>query len=178
MDTALRLLGVDPGGATGWSVVQINFHDSDEPYIEVVQRGQVGDPDKHEHHAELETIMQTYGPFTLIVCERFEHRNNEFAELVSLEYIGVVKAFCQRCHVPLVLQGSSEAKHWADNSKLAQLGFLISPLRMWKDTNDSMRHIVYFICCSNKRPASVSALILKARSALLQRLKVQNLPRR
>lgn len=170
----LRILGVDPGGATGWIAVGIELTETNEPLVEIIDRGHVGDPDKHEHHSELENIMYSSGPFDLVVCERFEHRNNEFAELVSLEYIGVVKAFCQRYNIPLILQGSSQAKHWTDNSKLERLGLLMRPVKKWKDTNDSARHIVYFICCSNEVPVAFCDPILKARKALLHKLRPVN----
>jgi hypothetical protein len=140
------MLAVDPGGTTGWAVFDLMFYGKEPLWLpefssHFTRSGQLG-PD--DHHNALDTILEEEMP-DLVVCERFEHRNNEFSELTSVEYIGVVKQWCQQHKRKLVLQGASQALPWADNKKMRCLGVLVTPVQAHRHDNDARRHIVYML---------------------------------
>lgn len=144
----MRLLGIDPGAEwTGLGLLDVIRPGGQGPLRIKSGYAQLGPT---EHHSRLEAEMHLLGPFDVVITERFEHRNDEFARLASLEYIGVVKAVCYRHRVPLVLQGASEAKAFATNDKLEKLGLLKRPVTRWKHANDGMRHVVYHLLASTR----------------------------
>src|SRR5690348_14403081 len=98
-----RVLALDPGGTTGWATyTALQMHDpggpTDEYYDEKWSRGQLG-PD--EHHNMLDVLLGTQQTdHFVVVCESFEFRNmdkrfRDNINLMSREYIGVVKRFYQ-----------------------------------------------------------------------------------
>lgn len=95
----MKILSLDPGGTTGWAI-----YDNSVP--EGVHRMWCGEIGPQEHHDELFDFMheQYYGPKEdnphdmriplYVICESFQYRNNlDKAELISCEYIGIVKYF-------------------------------------------------------------------------------------
>ncbi len=148
----MRIACVDPGGRTGWALFE--YIDT----LRLLEAGQVGPGD---HHLLLEETLYGLGELDLLIYERFEHRNDEFARLVSLEYIGVCKYFCQKYSVRSVEQGASQATKWATNDKMRALGFLKSPLFENKDENDAKRHGVFFMCNSDSVDIVVRRQILR-----------------
>ena len=135
----MKILAIDPGGTTGFALYSVG----------VVTADQLG-PD--EHHWRLERRLDNLRP-SVLIYERFEHRNAPFAKLISNEYIGVIKCWAQKNpEVKLVAQGSSQAKHWATDNKLAALGLLLKPLTKNRNANDATRHFVYFVCHNRRAP--------------------------
>jgi hypothetical protein len=159
----VRIFAADPGGVTGWSLFKATQREwskvgADVPLLYRIDYGTCG---PHQHHAELEDQLTALLPLDLIICERFESRNNDFALLISLEYIGVVKAFAQRHKIKIVLQGSSEAKRFTTNIKLRRLGWLLSPQKEMKDVNDSERHVVFWVCNSIDAPRALQLSVIR-----------------
>lgn len=102
-----RIIALDPGGTTGWATHSwFEFH------------GEVSDREWHcgqlegDHYNSLDVLLGTQQVDKyVVVCESFQqYRELDSPELVSLEYIGVVKRFCQERKVPLILQSSSVGK--------------------------------------------------------------------
>jgi len=165
------VIAIDPGGTTGYVI-----WDSGVPGG-MWTHGQLGPED---HHWKLDQLLKettkhlmdsVYDPeHFLIVCERFDHRNAEFAKLVSVEYIGVVKRFQQAFGATVVWQGSSvkpskkNGTGWATDDKLIRMGLLITPKTPWRHANDAMRHFTYWAVNNPKAPPEL-------RNELLLRLK-------
>jgi hypothetical protein len=164
----MRIIALDPGGTTGYAVFDW------APGYGLGTYGHIG---PEEHHYKLDQFLienekglqphQAPETDAIIVCENFVHSNNEFAELVSCEYIGVVKRYCQDSNVRLVLQSPSikpgknkNSKGWATDAKLIKLGIFLEPKTKWMHANDAMRHLAYFVCNNKTAPASAQAEML------------------
>jgi hypothetical protein len=140
----MRIISIDPGGTTGYVIWDTNVPGG------IYTHGQLG---PEEHHLKLDQLLAASlkganpNDVLTIVGERFDHRNAEFAKLISNEYIGVAKRFEQanRPYVEIVWQGANQAKNFVTDEKLVKLGLMILPKIKWKDANDAMRHMVYFL---------------------------------
>jgi hypothetical protein len=107
MEPNSRLIALDPGGTTGWATHSW-FDLRGEVTDRTWQCGQL----TGDHHNTLDVWLgnQQVANY-IIICESFQqYRELDSPELVSLEYIGVVKRFCQEREVHLVLQSSSQGK--------------------------------------------------------------------
>jgi hypothetical protein len=132
----MKVIALDPGGTTGWAV----FRDG-----HFYRAGEL----EGQHHRQLHQLLykETVGsddeaPYYLIF-ERFDHRNNEFAKLISVEYIGVIKLFLQQYpHVHGVPQGSS-IKTFADEKKLSATKWYIEYKK--PHARDAARHLLYWL---------------------------------
>lgn len=161
----MKIISIDPGGVTGWACFTIPLAPTGDPVWggPVKQNfssyGQLTTP---EHHDELDSLLDKTNP-DLIVCERFEKRNNDFSLLISCEYIGVVKRYGQYSGTEVIMQGSSQALVWCDNKKMSVLDLLIKPYTANKDANAARKHLLYFLIFGDKTP--------KIRQHLLEKLK-------
>lgn len=82
----------------------------DEWYNERWSCGQIG---PYEHHAELCMFLEmNHVAETTIVCESFEYRKGlrDNVELISREYIGVVKLIAAQRNIPVVFQTAAVGK--------------------------------------------------------------------
>lgn len=143
----MRIISIDPGGTTGWTIFDIERDGTDYKVAEDVKEHFVnsGQLEKPNHHSTLWRFLDQHQP-DLIVMERYEKRNNDFSLLISVEYIGVVKLWCQVNDVPLVMQGASQALHWMDEgAKLSRLGLTLLPYVKWKDANAARKHMVFYL---------------------------------
>ncbi len=109
-----RIIALDPGGTTGWGTYSFNSvpvpNDIGyEVYDETFACGQLG---PREHYDELYALLELmHVQDTLVVCEAFQqYRDRNNVDLISVEYIGVVKLFCQQRGIPIYFQASSEGK--------------------------------------------------------------------
>jgi hypothetical protein len=164
----VRIVVLDPGGTTGYIVTRL-------PWPEVFDRpenawqgryGQIGPTDHHHRLREFldREAAEAFPYYKLtILYERFDKRDNDFAKLISAEYIGVVKEWCQANNVEPISQGS-DVKKWASDDKLIRTGLLIKPKTKWKHANDAMRHFLYYGVHNNWAPREL-------RDRLLERLK-------
>lgn len=127
----MKLLGIDPGGETGWAdwLKPGGFE----------HWGQFGPGD---HHGELWQLLCT-ADADVIICESFEHHKaNEATELISLEYIGIVKTFAIVSNTRLVMQQAAK-KDWADDGKLHRFGLYHT--RATRHAGDARRHLLHFL---------------------------------
>jgi len=126
------IVGLDPGGDTGYANYWTNSRNFEVQII------------TGEHHLTLETLLGLDNP-DIIVCERFDYRpHQKNAELDSVEYIGVVKLYCQKNpDVKLVMQTQLKGKVglWTDD-KLKVLG-LYNPGD--GHDNDATRQVLYYL---------------------------------
>lgn len=155
----MRIISIDPGGTTGWATCSLDMNNPEPLWLPKLSdhfddMGQL----TGEHHRTLRALLIKVKP-DLIVCERFEHRNNDFAKLVSLEYIGVVKLYSQEVNCDLVLQGASQALVWCSNQKMDKLDLLLAPYQPWKDANAARKHLVYYLIHGKLHPKVSSRLL-------------------
>jgi hypothetical protein len=154
-----RILSLDPGGTTGWASSQFpngrELRSLDDLYF---NGGQIG-PEEHHHELwEHLKVHHSYAkqegvPFE-VVCESFEfrqHINKEHAktkvELISKEYIGIVKLFCVTYEIPLTFYTASAAKAFVPD-KGPQRDVRIKALGIdrrrpeWEHYMDAARHLL------------------------------------
>lgn len=154
MNKTTKVLAVDPGGTTGWATFELPVNEDGAPQWHHnfsdhwTNAGQI---DKLDHHSALWNLLELEDP-DYVVCERFERRNNDFATLVSVEYIGTVKTWCQTRHKKLTMQGASQAKKFATDIKLSNLGILIRPSTKYPHAIDARRHLLCFLTLTQNLP--------------------------
>lgn len=144
--TEWNIVGLDPGGTTG--IATSYRGDPDNPI-----RWATEELGPSLHHKALYDFLRLRAenpviPLT-IVCEKFEFRQNygregnrNKVELISREYIGIVKLIVQQYGCKLVEQSASQGKHFVPDRKLELSGLLVSPPHPNRHKNDATRHIV------------------------------------
>lgn len=175
VDGKLTIIGLDPGGTTGWAmyVADVIHHPVDPdlavPTVEFYNgkwnAGQIG-PDPH--HRRLWNFLEQWTTVnTIIVCESFEFRKNEKDRtrdnivLDSKEYIGVVNLYKQTYDattshdhpgsLEVVFQTSGmvipgpAGNAFWTDEKLERVGHLAKPKTTWRHANDAMRHLLYYM---------------------------------
>lgn len=142
----MKILAIDPGGSTGWSSITFpGFHDvvGGSP---VWSFGEINWDNHHSHlrhflDRQLGTELSGLNIHDLVICEGFDNRANPAAQLISLEYIGVVKGWVQERAFNAIFPSPSE-KEWADDKKLKALK-LYRPGK--RHANDATRHLVSYL---------------------------------
>jgi hypothetical protein len=143
----VRIVALDPGGTTG-----IATYDDVNGQGEEWAIWQLG---PEEHHAALwRYLSNSFMPFSgnqVIVCESFEFRQNRQRDninLMSREYIGVVKLFSETHGIPVVFQTAGAGKGFVSDEKLKIMD-------MWvpgkKHAMDARRHLIYYMVNKQKR---------------------------
>jgi hypothetical protein len=159
-----RILAIDPGGTTGWAKCEYKPHPYDEEITLDDFKFDFGHIGPEEHHDELWDFLlnkEEEGSIPLeLVCESFQfrydpRREKAKVELISCEYIGLVKLFAARYELPLTLYTASSAKDFIPdkgpqaNVKLKQLGWY-RPVTRWVHAMDATRHLLKYMVF-NKR---------------------------
>jgi hypothetical protein len=140
-----RVLAFDPGGTTGWAWHQIGTKH---------WTGDEIDPEKKGHHVELYQFLRDTAP-QIVVCENFlfavpsivgpegEKVNMPKVELISREYIGIIKLYCFAHRKQLIMQPPSiMATTWVKDEALQKLGLYTRGAR---HRNDATRHLFYYV---------------------------------
>jgi len=141
-----RIVALDPGGTTGIATVRFDDGGYEWSFSEL---------GPYEHHDELwEFLYNTCKPWTTgstIVCESFEFRQNRQRDninLMSREYIGVVKLFRAILNVPVVFQTAGMAKPFVTDEKLKAMDLYYTRS---KHARDATRHALYYMITKLKR---------------------------
>ena len=138
-----RIVALDPGGTTGWAYVDI----ANDGTLEFHHGMLVA----QNHHKELyDALVRWHIGDYQIVCESFEYRNasRPGLELISVEYIGVMKYFCQDFEVAYHMQSASQGKvrdkpsAFVKPENLKRLG-LWSPNQV--HAMDAYGHLLYYL---------------------------------
>jgi hypothetical protein len=123
--------------------------------------GQIG---PHEHHKDLDNFLglQQVNK-TIIVCESFQkYRSLENAELISLEYIGVVKRFAQERSLEIVFQPSASGK--LKKSTFVRMNN-VKALGLWSPGHvhamDAYGHLLYYMIHSQGVGANIRYDLLR-----------------
>lgn len=140
-----KILAFDPGGTTGMATYD-SLPLSGYPHHMSLQIG------GGEHHEELYEALTSHRP-DVIVCESFEYR--QFAgvpkakvELVSRDYIGVIKLYAQQHSITPVFHTASAAKAFVTDDKLKALD-VYKPGN--PHANDAMRHLIFYRVSNDKQ---------------------------
>lgn len=158
-----RILAFDPGGSTGWAYAAAQQLNTMEDIT--FDCGHLG---PEEHHIELWNFLTSQVPLEgfdaplEIVCESFEfrqqtdpHKTKSKVELISKEYIGIIKLFAARADLPLTFYTASAAKHLVpdkgpeSNVRLKQLGWY-RPVTHWVHAMDATRHLLRYMVIDKK----------------------------
>jgi hypothetical protein len=149
----MKVISIDPGGVTGFASFTIPMTNDTTPlWSDNIKDNfsNYGQFQNAQHHDELDAFLRKNKP-NFVVCERFEKRNNDFSLLISCEYIGVVKRYCQNTKTPLCMQGASEALTWCDRGdKMDALNLTIRPYTANKDANAARKHLLYYLVFNHK----------------------------
>ena len=127
-----RILAVDPGKTTGYSIWSAKDRIDGELYVEAFLDFAW---DKLEH-----------GNIDVVVCERFVI-NARTAQLTqapwSLEQIGALRFMCKKFDVDFVLQNASDAKKFATDKLLTNYGWPRPP--GGGHARDAQRHLLVYL---------------------------------
>jgi len=149
----VKVMSFDPGKTTGWCkhfVYAEAKRSFTERHTSEGERhwagGQIG-PD--EHHDKLYNMLAVEDP-KIVVCEAFNYQIRKLdgvqmpgIELISREYIGVLKLWCQLRKKPFILQQPSILSiEWCKDPALAKLGIYTAGE---PHHNDATRHMLHFI---------------------------------
>lgn len=157
----VRIVGIDPGGTTGFVLVEIDW---EKEKLVVVESQQLG---PHPHHDELYEVLTLANP-EVIVCESFEYRNVARAGLVldSVEYIGVTKLYEQvysEGGVQLVFQTAALGK--VQHGRGLVKPDNIRKLGLWSVSSvhaiDALGHVLYYLITKYKSEPLVLQLLEK-----------------
>jgi hypothetical protein len=135
----MRILALDPGGTTGWA----SYNDEAPEMDSRFRCGQIG---PEQHHDDLWSLLSVRA-VDIIVCESFEYRNGlAKAELVSCEYIGIVKLFkAKHPNIRVVFQTAGQGKitetSFVKKRHLDKLGLYE---RGKKHAMDGYGHLLYY----------------------------------
>jgi hypothetical protein len=157
----VKVIAIDPGGFTGLATWT-----NGEWWHGFL--GGKKDSAEWNHHAQLEMFLELQiTEETVIVCESFEYRNGlDRAELISCEYIGVVKLVAQRFGVPLAMQTASMGLGWMTDDRLKMTGTAMLPVstKPNKDMNSASKHLWYYLCNNRGVPIDLRVAMIRKRS--------------
>lgn len=142
-----QILAIDPGGTTGlaWWREAATGDAWDLKHI---------GPD--EHHWDLwcfldRLVSLTHPAELTIVCESFEFRQNRQRDninLMSKEYIGIVKLFGTNTDTPVVFQTAAMGKGFVSDEKLKAMGLWVPGM---KHAMDARRHLITYMVQKQRR---------------------------
>lgn len=168
VDGKLTILGLDPGGTTGWALYTADvIHNlagerpTPEFYNARFDAGQIG---PGPHHRRLWGLLEQWTVTnTIFVCESFEYRRNpkdrgrDNIVLDSKEYIGVLNLYQQQYdheanlrsgnhhRMKTVYQTAATGKGFWTDEKLKAVNKFSTPKTRWPHANDAMRHLLHYM---------------------------------
>ena len=148
----MRLIGLDPGGTTGWAIMDIS---------ETTARWRMGQIGPQEHHAELYAFLEReHVQKTVLISESFEYRREQRTnvELISREYIGVAKLFAQERGTTYVQQTAAQGKAFWTDEKLKKTDLYVVGQQ---HARDATRHVLYYFMNHSNLAPTVLADYLK-----------------
>lgn len=144
----MRVLALDPGKTTGL----VEWSPKDFLITQVAGR------------FDLYDYIELLPPFDIVVIENYVPRSGALSLQYDALYItGHLEAECQRGMIPFYKQEVSAAKGWATDAKLKKLGWWV---KGQDHARDALRHLMLFLCVSNKMPT----VLLPERQKLLAAL--------
>src|SRR5262245_58209635 len=139
------IISLDPGGTTGVSSYYMLSEDKSPSsggsfdYRETFNGKQFG---PEPHFKALWYYLADMNP-DVIVCEDFVYQGKNNVELISRDYIGVVKLYCELTRKPLQMQQPwMKEPTWLNNNALNKIGVYH---RGRPHQNDATRHLIYYV---------------------------------
>lgn len=168
-----NVLAFDPGGTTGWvhaTLPQWVLDDVNDPFHITMKdiglhTGELGPGPHHEELFEFIGSRHRMGYETPleIVFEPFHFRQHletkygkmhgprHKVELISCEYIGIIKLACAQLGLEYYDRFvPGEAKAYCPNAKLDKLGWLQTPVTPMRHRNDALRQLVKYLIVKKK----------------------------
>lgn len=161
-----RVLAYDPGGTTGWvycwlTQERIDLYEGD-PDLDAIQLviGEwtgIHHTDIYDQIHDLANLPGQPDASSLeVVSEPFHYRQNVVGEgggafrgkveLVSAEYIGIIKLACAQLGLTYYDRFTpGEAKAYVTDKKLELLGWLQEPRTPMRHRNDALRQLVKYL---------------------------------
>jgi hypothetical protein len=156
-----NVLAFDPGGTSGWAralLPLISNGDGEQEPVELgdifLETGEFTDQ-HHEKLYDFITDMADADHNLEVVSEPFHYRQNIVGEgegfrgkveLVSAEYIGVIKLACAQLGLTYYDRFTpGEAKRYVTDQKLELLGWLQTPVTPMRHRNDALRQLVKYL---------------------------------
>lgn len=148
-----RLLALDPGETTGWSVW--DSHDNATRY-EMFSCGQLETWNKEAQPGSMYPIIPAVNNFRKLldgldvdqvameVYRVYEWKadTHSWSDVPTLRIIGVIEAELHDNHIPYWFQTAQVAKNFVTDERLKEWGFY---QRGQRHSRDSMRHALYFL---------------------------------
>lgn len=145
------IASLDPGGTTG--IAYYRLPPKAKPMPSSLNLDFVGNIDGLElgperHHKALWAYLTNLNP-DVVICERFDNDANPAAILISVEYIGIARLYCELTKKPFVPR-SRQFKDvaWLKGNKLKKLGHYTEGM---PHRNDATRHLIHYIVNELKR---------------------------
>lgn len=146
----MKLIALDPGGTTGWATCRVDLTDAAFTASKPEYEWHCGHIEGDDHHDKLYQLLELQEDehHCVVICESFEFRQFDKRDrhninLMSREYIGVTKLFCQeRTTTELVMQTAATGKGFVKDENIKKLG-LWHP--GWKHAMDATRHLLYYM---------------------------------
>lgn len=150
----MRILSLDPGGTTGWAQMDRPPHAMDTNEEDQWKQGEIKEP---EHHGNLWELLCTAQP-DILLCEGFNHQQRDFANVIALEYIGVVKLWMltgRLVEVKVAFPPPGIYKQFWTKEKIKAVG-------LWKpnarNATSATGHLLYYLTINMKDMTYVNRL--------------------
>lgn len=148
-----RVLALDPGETTGWSVW--DSHDNSTHY-ELVRAGQLPTWDKEAKPQTNKCIVPCVRNFRQFLDEvkpdevvmesyrvyEWKAENHSWSDVPTLRIIGSFETWLHNANIPYFFQTAQVAKQFVTDERLQEWGFWLKGQR---HARDSMRHGLYYI---------------------------------
>ena len=148
-----RVLALDPGETTGWSVW--DSHDNSTRY-ELFKCGQMDSWDKNAKPQTMQCIkpcvlnfiqlLHTMQPDEVVMesyrVYEWKADDHSWSDVPTLRIVGCIETYLHMRNIPYVFQTAQSAKHFVTDDLLQQWGYWVKGQR---HARDSMRHALYYI---------------------------------
>lgn len=148
-----RLLALDPGETTGWSIW--DSHDNASRY-EMHSCGQLPTWDKEAQAGTMFPIIPAVQGFAKFIegldidqvimevyrVYEWKADSHSWSDVPTLRIIGVIETILHQHNIPYWFQTAQVAKNFATDDRLKEWGFY---QRGQRHSRDSMRHALYFL---------------------------------
>lgn len=129
----MRILGLDPGGTTGWAIIEY-----DDSSVKLIDKGQIEGSLKGFLHYNWSDLI--FRDFDMIVCESFTLREGVYgADLSPVYIIGALEALYPQTEI---IYQEPKLKPLCDNDRLKTMGLYTAGQG---HAMDAVRHAIIYL---------------------------------